>query len=208
MGRRSSFELLYYTEQLTDALAALTPYLPTLRRPRQADSFLPKPLTIPKSTIDEPAFLTLSLLFPAECVIERFCSEYEARDSEWTEDGREMLPAGCIDLQIRRGERWLLLRYQARTSGISWLFDSPIVWRQFADIANSSGALLAYYDDVLQWPTAIHPILPDGSEVVEIEFGQFILEERETYWHIDTDRYVDAIFASQRPRSIASNSSR
>jgi len=194
MGRRYAFELFYTADRVPAVLEAVRGVLPSGRRKR------PRVLAADLSRLspDSPLFLEVSLLFPADDVVRAFYP-FDEVESEWTDEGVECLPVGVIDLAIRVGLKYTLLTFAARTSGMSDLFrDSPSVWAQFAGLLRSSGALTGMFQGVDHRGVARYPLLPDGREAVELDFFDFVVEERDTYWHIDTDRYAVAVLQAPR----------
>ncbi len=201
MGRRYSFELGYNHDRVEVAHGAMTAFLPTLRKRKKFRQ--PKPVSAPDLsglTPDSPLFWHISLLFPADERVRAFLPLDDV-DSEWTDDGVECLPVGGIDLTVRVGARYALLSFAAVTSSMSDLFrDSPAVWGQFAALLRSSGGLVGWFSGLDHRGVGRYPLLPDGREAVELDFFDFVLEERATYWHLDTDRYVAAVL--QAPRIV------
>jgi hypothetical protein len=57
----------------------------------------------------------------------------------------------------------------------------------------ASGGLVAIFDAVVHRGPAEYPVLPDGRQAVTLDFFNYVLEERDTYWHIDVDRYASAV---------------
>src|SRR5581483_10131856 len=143
-------------------------------------------------------FVEVALLFPADDMVRAFYPLDDV-ESEWTDDGVECLPVGTIDLAVRTGAKNALVSVAARTSGMSDLFrDSPAVWTQFATLLRSLGGLIGMFQGVDHRGVARYPLLPDGQEAVELNVFDFVLEERDTYWHIDTDRYAVAVLHAPR----------
>jgi hypothetical protein len=205
MGRRYCFHLFYPIDRLATGLDAVNGILPTLRRKRTG-----KPIksamrrlsleNMGSPSPDSPVFLETSLLFPAD---DRVRAYYPLGgvESEWTNEGIECLPVGLIDLAIRVGGKYALLSISARTSGMSDLFaDSVSVWGQLTHLLNSAGGLVGLFDDEKQLGVVPYPLLPDGREAVELEFFDFVLEERDNYWHLDADRFATAPL--QKPRIV------
>lgn len=194
MARRYSFELIYAADSVAVALDALNAILPAGRRPR---------VRVPVAdlgglTPGTPVFTELSLLFPADETVRGF---YPLDDvpSEWTDEEVEWLPVGAIDLAIRVGVSYALLTFAARTNGMSDLFhNSQAVWGQFAALLQSSGGLGGLFHGAVPRGVSRYPLLPDGREAVELAFFDFVMEERDLYWHIDVDRYAAAILQSPR----------
>jgi hypothetical protein len=198
MPRQYSFELFYPADQVPAALDALSEILTPIRRKRTHKPIKERDWNLSRLTPDSPIFLETSLLFPADKLIRAFHAARDA-ESEWTEEGVECLPVGAIRQAIRVGVRYALLSFTASTGGISDLFrDSPAVWGQFAALLRSSGGLAGLYSGVDHRGIARYPLLPDGREAVELDFFDFVLEERDTYWHIDTDRYAAEVLQAPR----------
>jgi hypothetical protein len=194
MGRRYSFELFYPVQQGRAAFAALSPYLPTVSRERSRLAVNLANSELSFLTPDQPLFLELALLFPADDAVRNFRLDWEDQDSEWDEEGTEYLPLGVIDLAVRVGAKHAVFTYTARTSGMSVVFrDSPSAWRQFDKVLRSSGGIVGLFAGVDHAGTARYPVLPDGRVSVELNFFDFVLEERDTYWHVDADRWTEAV---------------
>jgi hypothetical protein len=192
MGRRYAFELFYAADRVSAALEALRRILPTGHRKQELAARLNR------LTPESPLFLEVTLLFPVDDVLQAY---YPLGDvhSEWTDDGVECLPFGVFDLAVRAGVRYALLSITARTSRMSDLLkNSPAVWSQFAALLRSSGGLVGMFQGVDHVGAARYPLLPDGREAVELDFFDFVLEERDTYWQIDTDRYAAAVLQAPR----------
>jgi hypothetical protein len=200
MGRRYSFQLFYPVDQVRAGLEALNPYLPTLRRKRSGQPIKgesrPGIWDLSRLSGDQPMFFELSLLFPADESVRGFRLDWKDWHSEWDEEGAEYLPIGVIDLAVRIGTTWSVFTYTARTSGISQVFhDSRAVWRQFDRILGLSGGLVGLFSGVDHRGVARYPLLPAGRVSIEYDFFDFVLEERDTYWHMDADRWTIAVLA-------------
>lgn len=199
MGRRYAFELFFPAENLADALNGLSGMLPTIRRRRSARPKLQSlGLDLKRLTPDTPLICEMvSILFPADDVVRGFRSDWEDHDSEWTDGGVECLPVGGIDLEVRIGATYAQLTCKARTSGISDVFqNSPAAWARFAGLLQSTGGLVGLFND---WSgTHRYPLLPNGLEVIELNYHDFVLEERETYWHLDVDTFVSVALNAPR----------
>jgi hypothetical protein len=194
VARRFSFELVYAADSVSVAIDTLNSLLPTGRRSRARVPVA----DLGGLTPDTPVFAELSLLFPADEAVRGFYPLDDMRP-EWTDEGIECLPVGAIDLAIRVGVSYALLTFTARTNGMSDLFqDSLAVWRQFADLLRTSGGLGGLFHGAVPRGVGSYPLLPDGREAVELDFCDFVLEERDLYWHIDVDRYAAAILQAPR----------
>jgi hypothetical protein len=149
-------------------------------------------------TPDRPLFREVCLLFPA---VDELRAYYPLGDigSECADSGVECLPVGLIDLAIRVGARYGLVEFRARTSRMSDLFrDTPAVWNRFAALLAASDGMVGLLNGVDHHGIARYPLLPDGHQAVEFDFFDFVVEERDNYWHIDTDRYAEAVLQAPR----------
>jgi hypothetical protein len=195
VARRYAFELLAPADGASTALGAIAPFLPTPRRKRtglpikSCHTPFEAPAALAGLTPDAPVFFSVSLLFPADAV--RAFSGDRDSETEWDDTGREFLPVGSIDVSARTGARFAVLRFAAVTGGMSELFErSRPIWEQFAEIARAGGARAALFRG------AGDPrVLPDGTATVRAHDTDFLIEERATYWHFDTDRYAAAVLA-------------
>jgi hypothetical protein len=70
---------------------------------------------------------------------------------------------------------------------MSDLFErSRAIWAQFDSLLRASGGLVALF-------TGAYPVLPDGRATVTLDYFDYVLEERDLYWHLDVDRYASAV---------------
>jgi hypothetical protein len=197
MGRRFSFELFYPAARTADGLQALYRCYPTLARKRTGQPIKSRgadPANVVRALApDAPIFFRTSILFPADEHVRAFCSEWTDR-TEWDEEGNEYLPVGEIAVAIRTGTEYALFTYAAVTSSMSDLFErSRAVWRRFDEILRTAGGLVGLFDGAVERGRLAYPILPDGRASVTFDFFDYVLEERDTYWHIDVDRYASAV---------------
>lgn len=198
MGRRYSFELFYTAAQVETGLRALHNHLPTLRRKRTGIPITSGDLDaagcLRSLTPDSPLRFRTSLLFPADEYVRAFYAEWEDDRTEWDDEGNEYLPIGEVNVTVRTGRRYAVFTYAAVTSSMSDLFErSHGIWQQFDEMLHASGGLVALFNGVNHLGPADYPVLPDGRERVTLDFFEYVLEERDTYWHIDTDRYASAV---------------
>lgn len=198
MGRRYAFELFYPVARVADALTALDRYAPSIYRKRRGELVrVPERVAPPDLTgltPETPRFWSTSLLFPADDEVRRFCSGRENCVTEWDDEGNGCLPVGSIDVAVRVGGQFAALRFAACTSGMSDLFErSRPIWRQFHNILQTSGGLTAIFDGATALGRQPYPVSPDGTTFAEFDYRDFILEERDDYWHLDTDRYARAV---------------
>jgi hypothetical protein len=198
MGRRYAFELFYPAERMPAALDAVSRTLTPIGRERTREPAKVRPWNLSGLTPHAPVFMETSLLFPADDEVRAYCLLGDV-GSEWTEDGVECLLVGFIDLVVRLGLHYALLSITARTSRMSDLFrDSLAVWAKFAGLLRASGGLVGLFQGGDRRGIARYPLLPDGQEAAEQDFFDFVLEERDMYWHIDTDRYATAVLLAPR----------
>jgi hypothetical protein len=203
MGRRYCFHLFYPIDRLSAAIDGVNSIRSVGRRKRDGTprKWSRDNLTLAKMghlSSDSPVFLELSLVFPADDRVRAYYPRNDV-DSEWNDEGVELLPVGLIDLAIMVGVKYALLTVEARTGWMSELFgDSAAVWGQFTHLLFSEGGLAGYFDDQLERGLISYPLLPDGRVVVELDFFEFVLEERDTYWHLDTDRFTTAVLHNPR----------
>jgi hypothetical protein len=192
MGRRYKFELFYPADCLPDALNAMEGMQPTWRRKRTGKPMLPPwGMNLRGLTPDAPMFAELGLLFPADEFVRGYCDP--DADSEWTDEGVECLPVGPVDLTVRVGRRYGQLTFAARVSMMSDVFEnSPGVWERFAWLLRAGGGVIGLFNDMLAVGSRHFPLLPDGSQAVALDYRDFILEHRPTYWHLDVDRFATA----------------
>ncbi|WP_439627850.1 hypothetical protein [Gemmata sp.] len=138
-------------------------------------------------------------MFPADDPLRQFHGEDHDELLEWDDEGHEYLPVGSIDLTIRVGEMFALFSYAASTSWMSDLFEkSRPIWRQFDTIRESSGGLVGFFSGCSTRGIWCYPLLPDGRDGVPLNFFEFVLEERDTYWHLDVDRFAHAALSTPR----------
>ena len=195
MPRRYSFELFYPVERVPAALTAVEGLVPPSRRDLPHAS---GQVGLNWLSPDNPLFQAISLLVPADQTVRAY-HDADDVEPEWTDDGVECLPVGVITLAVRVGAKYGQLTFTAATSSMSDLFRcSPAVWEQFARLLQSSGGLVGIFQGVDHRGKARYPLLPDGREAVELDFFDFVLEERVTYWHLDTDRFAEAVLRAPR----------
>lgn len=201
MGLRYSFQLVYPAIRISGVLVDIGRMRPNCDRGRPLAPAWNDPQTAMDATDlthDRPLFCEVSLLFPA---VDEVRAYYPLGDvtTEWTEGRVECLPVGFIDLEVRIGVKYALVGFRARTSRMSDLFrGTPAVWDRFSALLASSGGLIGLFDGVDRCGIARYPLLPEGHEAVEFDFFDFVLEERDNYWHIDTDRYAEAVLQAPR----------
>ncbi len=196
MARRYAFELIAPAAGASAALGAIAPFLPAPRRKRtglpikSCRTPFDATAALAGLTPDAPVFFSTSLLFPADAVRD-FNGDRSDTDTEWDDAGRAFLPVGAIDVSVRTGARFAVLRFAAVTGGMSELFErARPIWDQFAEIARTGGARVALFRGA-----GAPRVLPDGTASVRASDLDFLLEERAAYWHIDADRYADAVLA-------------
>jgi hypothetical protein len=199
MGRRYSFKLFYPATRVEAGFHAVDRYLPTFYRKRTGKPRKSTYRTVTQSALsslspDSPIFLLTSLLFPADEHVRAFWPDHYDPKTEWDEEGNEYIPIGGIDVSVRIGQQYALIEYAAVTSSMSDLFErSRAIWKQFDSMLRVSGGLIALFQGVNHRGPATYPILPDGIQAVTLDFFDFVLEERDVYWHIDVDSYASAV---------------
>jgi hypothetical protein len=207
MGLRFSFDLFYPADQVHAGLHELHECLParqrkrTARRPRPVREFDARAVLQPL-TPDPPLFWRTALLFPADQHVRDFCAEWADERTEWDDEGNEYLPVGDIDVALRTGARYALFSYAAVTSSMSDLFErSRAIWNRFDALLRASGGLVGLFNGAVTRGRLTYPVLPDGHRTVTFDFFDFVLEERDTYWHLDVDRFAAQVIHQLKPGS-------
>jgi len=202
MGRRYSFQLFFAADRIAGVLNVIDRMRPVSDRGQAIDSCDGIQAQLSRELMelnpDRPLFREVSLLFPADEIVRAYCTLRGVK-SEWSDEGVESLPVGMIDLEIRVGVNYAVVMFIARTSRMSELFrDAGAVWDQFSALLNSCGGLLGLFDGVDHGGTAKYLLLSNGIQAIEFNFFDFVIEERDVYWHIDTDRYAEMILKAPR----------
>lgn len=156
MGLDYSYEIVTTHAGAENTLRVLTRHLHPDDRDRILDA-LGHGITefekcVQRNTRYENGYLCLCFLFPPD---EALSASSDLLDYE---DATGRVALSCVDLTLRLGEKYVLLRNTAVTTTMSLLFaQSPNIRETFRQIGQESDALLVTFDDEQDDALAIWP---------------------------------------------------